>query len=268
MLLRRNDQRGKAVIKMRKMLLAALAALLAVCLLPGMALALKTVDITSVQDHGDGTVTMKWDNPNDGPVTVGYMVMADESAGNRIQIETDVYGRSYTFTTLAPGREYVLLVMPGMETDYMDVYDLVVSVPPAFDDFRISVTDTNLTYFVMRGDSYSYNYAHELSNRKILEMLDEKEFWVRMNISLSARSQTVTLPVLVVVTSPTDYVVAQYSEMEIKKDWTSFWRTMVYMNDAFADMVEQTGEIPAGKYTVEVYLDGQFLDRTSFTMTP
>lgn len=268
MIVNPKDKRGKAVTEMRKTWLAALAALLAVCLLPGMALALEAVEITSIQDHGDGTVTMTWDNPNHGPVTVGYLVVADEAAGNRIQVETDVYDDSYTFTTLAPGREYALLVMPEMETDYMDVGGVTVSVPPAFDDFRISVTDTNLTYFVMKGNDYSYNYAHDLSNRKILELLDEKDFWVRMNISLSARSQTITLPVLVVVTSPTDYVVAQYSEMELEKDWISFWRTMVYMNDAFADMAEQTGEIPAGKYTVEVYLDGRFLDRSSFTMTP
>lgn len=251
---------------MKKTWLAALAMALLVCLLPVMALALEKVEITSVTDNGDCTATMRWNNPNGGKVTVGAMAMTDDAAGNKLMIERNVTGSSFTFSTLAPEVDYLLLVCPDLELDYAGVEPFRMSEPGKFDDFHFSVKDTNLMYFVMKGNDYSYNYAHDLSNDRIEDLLDEKDFWVRMNISVSARSKDTTLSTLVVVTSPTGYVATSASDMTIEKDWISFWRTMIYMNDAFEEMIEATGEIPTGKYQVKLYVDGRLANTSSFTI--
>ena len=54
--------------------------------------------------------------------------------------------------------------------------------------------------------------------------------------------------------------------MQFKEGWQSFWITMLYMNDAFENMHEAYGRIPAGKYKVKLYVDGGLVGQTSFTI--
>lgn len=92
----------------------------------------------------------------------------------------------------------------------------------------------------------------------------EKQFWIRLSLSLNARSSTISLPALTVVTAPNGYVATQYSDLQFKEGWKSFWITMLYMNDAFENMAEACGRIPAGKYEVKLYVDGGFVSQSSF----
>lgn len=254
-------------MNMRKTWILALTLALLLCLCPIVSLATEAIEITSVRSNSDGTVTIAWNNPNGGPVTVGSRVMNDSDTGNKILVEQNVTGSTYTFTDLAPGMEYALLVFPDLDLQYAGVELVTVPELPDYDGFRISVKDTNLTYFVMKGNNdYSYNYAHDLSNDRIYELLQEKQFWVRMNFNVSPRGQSVTLPTLVVVTAPNGYVLTDYSDMEVKKNWQSYWRTMIYMNGAFEDLYEACGEIPAGKYTVRLYVNHGFVSESSFTI--
>ena len=251
---------------MRKTWILALSLALLLCLCPIVSLATESIEITSVRSNSDGTVTIAWNNPNGGSVTVGSRVMNDSDTGNKILIEQNVAGSTYTFTNLAPGMEYMVLVFPDLDLQYAGIELVTVPELPDYDGFRISVKDTNLTYFVMKGNDYSYNYAHDLSNDRIYELLQEKQFWVRMNFNVSPRGHSVTLPTLVVVTAPNGYVLTDYSDMEVKKNWQSYWRTMIYMNGAFEDLYEACGEIPAGKYTVKLYVDHGFVSESSFTI--
>ena len=251
---------------MKKAWVLLMAAVLLCCLLPVAALGMEQVEITSVDVHRDGSVTVKWNNPNSGTVTVGCLPMLDTETGNKFLIEKNVTGSSYTFNILAPGVEYLLAVIPGTDTNYAGLELVTVPEPGPFDEFRLSITDTYLTYFVPKGNTYSYNYANELTNERIYELLDEKQFWVRLSLSLSARSSTISCPALTVVTAPNGYVATQYSDLQFKEGWQSFWITMLYMNDAFENMHEACGRIPAGKYKVKLYVDGGLVGQTSFTI--
>lgn len=231
------------------------------------ALAMEPIEITSTVDHGDGTVTVYWNNPNGGMVTVGSLVNGSEEAGNRIVIETDIWGDSYTYRNLAPGMEHILLVMPEMELNYAGLDLITVKEPPEFDDFNLRITDCYLMYAVFKEDgNYSYNYAKDLSRQKMYDMLWDKAFLVRLDFRVPASGSNRNLPILTVVTSPTGYVVTDYRELEIAANYIGFWQTTAYMNEALLNMHDQHGEIPAGRYDVKVYVDGAYAGETSFTI--
>lgn len=260
-------RKGRNCTMRRRTSIALLTLLVLLCALPALALGLEPIQITSVVKNRDGSVTMQWDNPNDGNVTLAYLPLVQQETGNGLVIENIVQGSSYTFRHLAPGYSYILAAIPGVEVDYAGLTDVSIPEPSRFDSFRFSVTDTNLTYFVPKGNTYSYNYANDFSNDKIYELMEEKEFWVRLNISLTARSSSITLPALTVVIAPNGYVVAQCIDLELKERWESFWCTMLYLNNAFEELHDYCGEIPAGKYRVRLYLDGKFVDETSFRIS-
>ena len=248
---------------MRKIISILLA--FALCLGTTVALAAQPITITSTNINSDGSVTIRWNNPNGGKVTVGSLVMDDGQAGNRINVEFDVAGSAYTYYDLAPGREYALLVFPDVDLDNAGVeYVNLPAITRRFDEIHFEVQDANLAYFTLKNGSYSYNYAKNLTNREILNMLDEKEFWVKVDFNHVAFSYDQYFQSLTVVTSPTGYVATAAQTIEIPAYTTGFWQAMVYMNDALLNMHEANGQIPTGKYTVEVYLDGTFAGDSYF----
>lgn len=247
-----------------KLLAAALAVMLFAA--PVCALAAQPITITSVTDNGDATTTITWDNPNSGTVTVGSIVYDSGEAGNQIIADFEITGNTYTFRNLAPQVDYLLLVCPGTDLENAGV---VPYTPPAvgdFDDFYFTLQEAKLAYFVPKGDSYSYNYADSLSNSEIYDLLDEKQFWVKVDFDHVTYTNDFTFSTLTVVTSPTGYVVTVADDLEIPKYTTGFWQTMVYMNDALAIMHEANGEIPTGEYNVQFYMDGRFAGEDSFTI--
>ena len=246
-------------------ILLTLVLTVALCVAPAGALAAQPITITSVTQNDDATVTITWNNPNGGTVTVGSLIMDDGTAGNRINAEFDVVGSTYTYRNLAPGQNYVLLVFPGVDLENAGME--MISVPEItqkFEDIYFVVKDANLAYFDVHGDSYSYNYASGLNNREIYDMLEDKQFWVKIDFDHVAFSYAQNFQSLTVVTSPTGYVATSALDIEIAEYTTGFWQTMVYMNQALADMHDANGEIPTGKYTVEVYLDGNFVGESYF----
>ena len=248
-------------------ILMVLVLTLTLCAAPLGALAAQPISITSVNVNDDASVSITWDNPNGGKVTVGSLILDDGTAGHRINAEFDVSGSSYTYRNLAPGQNYYLLVFPG--TDLENAGLDIVSVPEItrkFDEFYFVLQDANLAYFDLKGDSYSYNYAKDLTNREIYDMLDAKQFLIKMDFDHITFSYDQSFHGLTVVTSPTGYVTTSALEVEISKNTTAFWQAMAYMNQSFADMYDANGEIPKGKYTVEFYMDGCFVGESYFNI--
>ena len=108
-------------------ILLALLLTLTLCITPLSALAAQPITITSVTVNSDASVTITWNNPNGGKVTVGSLIVDDGTIGHRINAEFDVSGSMYTYRNLAPGKEYYLLVFPG--TDLENAGLEIVNVP-------------------------------------------------------------------------------------------------------------------------------------------
>lgn len=251
----------------RKWLATMLLAALLCCALATCALAYQPVEITSTTDHGNGKVTIKWNNPNGGAVTVGSLVLGSEYAGNKINIEQDVYGSSYTFEALAPGMEYYLMAMPELDLDNAGITMVTVKEPGSFDNFRLTLKESYLMYAKFRSDgNYTYNYAKDLSTKKIYSMLEEQAFLVRLDFRHPVFSSSRTLPILTVVTAPTGYVMTDYNEVKIPSNCDGFWQTTMFMNNHLATMYDNYGEIPTGRYDVKVYVDGEYLGATHFSL--
>lgn len=250
----------------RKWTIAMLLAALLCCAMVSCALAAQPVEITSTVDHGDGKVTIHWNNPNGGNVTVASM-LSEAHGGNMISLETNVSGSSYTFEELAPGYEHILLAMPGFDTANAGVSVVTVKTPPEFDNFRLTLKESYLMYAVFREDGdYTYNYAKDLSPKKIQEMLEDKSFLVRLDFRHPTFSSSRTLPILTVVTSPTGYVATDYRDFRIPADCIGFWQTTLHMNGPLQAMYEENGSIPTGRYKVQVYVDGETVGETTFTL--
>ena len=82
-------------------ILMVLVLTLTLCAAPLGALAAQPISITSVNVNDDASVSITWDNPNGGKVTVGSLILDDGTAGHRINAEFDVSGSSYTYRNLA-----------------------------------------------------------------------------------------------------------------------------------------------------------------------
>lgn len=250
-----------------KWILSMMLAALMCCAMISCAMAVEPLEITSTVDHGNGKVTIEWNNPNGGNVTVGSLVNGSQEAGNRINIKQDISGNSYTFEDLAPGLDYILLVMPELDINNAGLDVVTVKIPPEFDAFGLSLKESYLMYAQFKeGGGYSYNYAADLSTSKMLDLLDERAFLVRLDFRHPVFRNSRTLPILTVVTSPTGYVMTHYGELKIPKDHAGFWQTTMLMNDHLMTMYEDHGSIPTGKYRVQVYVDGASLGETSFTI--
>lgn len=251
----------------RKWLATAILSVLLCCMLATCALAAQPIEITSTTDHGNGKVTIQWYNPNSGAVTVGSLVLGSESAGNKINIEQDVYGNSYTYEDLAPGMDYYLLVMPELDLNNAGMTMVTVKEPGEFDDFRLTLKESYLMYAKFRSDgNYTYNYAKELSTQKIYSKLQEEAFLVRLDFRHPSFSSSRTMPILTVVTAPTGYVMTDYSELTVPSNCSGFWQTTLFMNNHLLTMHDNYGDIPTGRYDVKVYVDGRYLGETYFTL--
>lgn len=243
--------------------------LLVLLLLPVASLAADTVTITSVEDFGNCAVTVNFDNPLGGKTTL--LALHEDYAVNKGGFsfgEASQYESSYTFYDLAPGETYMLYALNEDDSDSAGFYLHTVTEPMKYSSNDVRLYDVNLCYFrpdSVQGD-YGYNYATKLSAGKIESMLHEEMFLIKADFRHNVFSSDFDQRILTVVRTPSGMVLTNATDTTISKDCVGFWLTVMYMNDAFNEMIESTGSIPSGRYDVEVYLEGKLLGTDSFTI--
>lgn len=247
-----------------------LAMLLVLMLMvPACACGASYVEIDSLQDYGDCEVTVYFNNPFGGKTTfIAFHENYETEGSSPVIGQARKNDTSYTFYDLAPGETYTIYVMNETDTSTADSFDYTVSRASQYDSNNLRLYDVNLCHFrpdSVQGD-YGYNYANDLSASKILSMLNDQNFMIKVDFRHSVYNQDFDRRALCVVKSPSGHVATAATTITIYKNCDGFWQTMMYMNDAFAEMYEANGYIPGGRYEVEIYVDGMLLGTDSFNI--
>ena len=237
-------------------------------LMPVCSMAASSVELISVEEVGNGMVTVRFDNSLGSTTTILWGQEDYVETGSKLYADQVKNESSYTIMNMAPGKTYLVGAMHDFDTNTADLTLFTVSVPGKFDEYGLRLYDVNLAYFrpdSVQGD-YRYNYATDLSASKIESMLNDNRFVIKVDFRHNVYSDDIENFALTVVESPTGHLSSEACFITISEDCNGFWQVMADMNTSFEEMIEAGGSIPTGKYQVKVYVNGELLGEDSFTI--
>ena len=216
--------------------------------------------------NGDGGVTFAW------PLREGVQswrisfAMTDDPSGIEEYwgYETDV--PSKTLWDLVPGHTYRVLVTPS---DGGEEYSVTLTLPPAQDytDYAVAMTDAGVHSWNAGEDFFSSNHASidGLTAEQVTQEVasGDTDFCI-YSYYQSEESVGWYSTLLCVLRLPDGKTYSDYLENAEFGEGPS--RCAVVINYVMQSIVESYGSIPAGEYSLDFYLDGQYLSSASFAL--
>ena len=215
---------------------------------------------------GDGGVTFAW------PLREGVQswrisfAMTDDPSGIEEYwgYETDV--PSKTLWDLVPGHTYRVLVTPS---DGGEEYSVTLTLPPAQDytDYAVAMTDAGVHFWNAGEDFFSSNHASidGLTAEQVTQEVasGDTDFCI-YSYYQSEESVGWYSTLLCVLRLPDGKTYSDYLENAEFGEGPS--RCAVAITYVMQSIVESYGSIPAGEYSLDFYLDGQYLSSASFAL--
>lgn len=232
------------------------------------------VENTRVSKNNDGSVTIHWDTPAGTPTGgwhlsycpvgsfhVPYVVRSDSEA---------MQGNSVTLTDLIPNTEYEVTLHLTAEDSAAQLYGLirgtfVTAEAAAFDGYDLTPAapylDSNDNASLwLAPDTEEWTWKDLSSMKKTFT--PEEEIVVCLEAeSLIASEDTVKL--LYVIRNEDGQVVNDTSE---EMSWDALWFDRRHVNVIPRPIREGETSATAGKYVLEIYINGQLLLEKSFTI--
>ena len=216
--------------------------------------------------NGDGGVTFAW------PLREGVQswrisfAMTDDPSGIEEYwgYETDV--PSKTLWDLVPGHTYRVLVTPS---DGGEEYSVTLTLPPAQDytDYAVTMTDAGVHFWNAGEDFFSSNHASidGLTAEQVTQEVasGDTDFCI-YSYYQSEESVGWYSTLLCVLRLPDGKTYSDYLENAEFGEGPS--RCAVVITYVMQSIVESYGSIPAGEYSLDFYLDGQYLSSASFAL--
>ncbi len=216
--------------------------------------------------NGDGGVTFAW------PLREGVQswrisfAMTDDPSGIEEYwgYETDV--PSKTLWDLVPGHTYRVLVTPS---DGGEEYSVTLTLPPAQDytDYAVAMTDAGVHFWNAGEDFFSSNHASidGLTAEQVTQEVasGDTDFCI-YSYYQSEESVGWYSTLLCVLRLPDGKTYSDYLENAEFGEGPS--RCAVVITYVMQSIVESYGSIPAGEYSLDFYLDGQYLSSASFAL--
>ena len=216
--------------------------------------------------NGDGGVTFAW------PLREGVQswrisfAMTDDPSGIEEYwgYETDV--PSKTLWDLVPGHTYRVLVTPS---DGGEEYSVTLTLPPAQDytDYAVAMTDAGVHSWNAGEDFFSSNHASidGLTAEQVTQEVasGDTDFCI-YSYYQSEESVGWYSTLLCVLRLPDGKTYSDYLENAEFGEGPS--RCAVVITYVMQSIVESYGSIPAGEYSLDFYLDGQYLSSASFAL--
>ena len=250
----------------------AIALTLALVLLAFAAAASAEVTIGDLQ-YVNGRGTLTWTDPDgNGPYKLAYHYVDPSGCtqcyfwAGGTEAGSTAYGTSYTFTDLAPGRTYELFVEDAKGSEVMKT----VTTPMAYDftDDRLTTDSVRITLETRYANS-SGNYrklGKDFTASEINANSGTYYYGVRYLKEMPRLARPRTYFEQIVFTAPNGFsqtVVATDTTMKFVSARAQFWYN--FIGEAFfSNMIAKLGQVVPGTYTIDLYWDGMFVNRTTF----
>ncbi len=219
-----------------------------------------------ILDHG--RVTVSWtDTENRQPYTVAYRYVDDSAPQDLILGADDLTSNWFTIENLIPGKTYLVVVF---DADDQMIYESYVL--PEVEEF----TDGELTASsvegwvepICKGSSDEWADAAHLSELKASEIISSRgtyEYGFEYNIRHGVLPNPREYFTQCMIYAPNGYVISTIgSDVEYGADQSDGQK---FIRPSLFDRVyDRTGEIPAGTWTFELYWNGMFVNRSTFTL--
>ena len=218
-----------------------------------------------------GRVTLYWqDDASAAPYALTYQCVSDAPDAQSVYIETDIQTTACTLDYMAPGCDYAVTVTNALG----DAGTAIISLPQPlpFEDGKLSADDLRFALLACSrpaGSESSREIRHSvrLVSSEMIAAAGETEYGVRITLAYPQLAREREYDTIFVFQAPGGYICTYnlgtvnyptFHTPEIHYQWP-------FIGSEFFDrLLETTGVIPAGVYTVTCYLDGMLAASAEF----
>lgn len=233
----------------------------------------RTFEMSSIVSMNRGRVTVSWtDSANNSPYKVlcqyvgvsgitqpNYWAGGDESGST-------TYAKSFTIDQLAPGRAYRIEVRDCNNNSIYHTYNL--PTPATFEDGKLKASSIKVSISprqkLKSSDKQSASSISSLRASDIIANRSSKEYGFRYDIDYPQLAYSRNYFTQIVITAPNGYLeTEEYRSIDYDSGYSGrYWYMLGEWT--FKMLYDKNSVIPTGTWTVELYWDGMFVNRSTF----
>ena len=233
----------------------------------------RTFELNSTVTSDKGRVTVRWtDSANKAPYYVLCQYVGSSgvtqpnywAGGNKT--ESTTYSTSYTIDQLLPGKTYKIEVRDCDGNSITRTYTL--PSPATFADDQLKASSIKLTLSPRsKRDSTSDSTAtavNSLSASKIVADMGQTEYGFRYSLDYPTLSHSRTHFTQIAIIAPNGYTECEvWENIDYEMQYTG--KSWHMLGDwTFSMIYDKNRTVPSGTWTVELYWDGMFVNRSTF----
>ena len=227
----------------------------------------RTFQITSTS-YKDGYLTVKWeDSAGASPYTVSYRYLDSSSAQWNFVLDS-TYSKNYVLGDCSPGHTFLITVTD--KNNVKATKQVTTPDPLNFEDGKLAYTAIKVSIEPRaRGLDDDATAAKKISGFKASELISQmgkKYYGFRYTVSYPQLAKPRTYHTQITIEAPSGYFEildmgeTEYSRFDGKAQLWWYHIGTSY----FDNMYKLTNEVPTGKYTVQLYWDGMWVNTTTF----
>ena len=218
-----------------------------------------------------GKVTIYWqDDAYAEPYTVTYQYASETLDPQSVYIEEDIYGAACTLNFMAPGCDYKITVTNSQGDSGSAVISLPQPLP--FEDGKLTANRIKLGLLACirpAGSESARDIRHNirLESKEMNETMDETEYGMRVTLAYPELAREREYETMFVFQAPGGFTCVYnlgivpymtYKTPQIQIQWPFIGK------EFFEQLLDATGAVPPGVYTVTCYLDGMLAASADF----
>ena len=257
---------------MKKRCISILAVLAVLTLLPVAGLAADSITIDTNPVFENGYTTLNWtDSENAGPYTVAYMLDDGDKTPQRAYLanrtkEDSVTAKPYMKVKgLIPGHTYIIGVIDSQNREK----DAWITVPEAteFEDGKLKAKSVSVTVEprYARSQTSSVQGLDRFIASDMLAHIEEYYYGIRYEIRLPKLAYDRDYLVQIVMIAPNGFAETVFADSYVFGSGPRYQYKIKFLGDTFFyNLYQACSDIPAGVYTVQLYLNGMLANTREF----
>ena len=235
----------------------------------------RTFELNDNISMNKGRATVNWtDSANDAPYEVYYQCVGSEGVSHPSyyaggdQASSTTYSKSFTIDDLIPGKTYIVKIIDCNNQKRTKTY--TIPYAGTFVDGDLYASSINIsTEPRCKNYGSSNSSASSISQLRastIMSNINSKEYGIRFDIDYPELSKSKTYFTQIAIIAPNGYTECVVSRSIDYKSSNSGTFFSMIGEWAFENIYEYNSTIPSGTWVVELYWDGMFVKRTTFTV--
>lgn len=235
----------------------------------------RTFELSTNISMNKGRATVSWtDSANNSPYEVAFECVGSGSvthpsywAGGD-QVSSTTYSKSFTIDHLIPGKTYIIKITDCNNQRITKTY----TVPSAntFVDGKLTASSISISleprYKTFGASDSSASSISQLRASTIMSNINSKEYGFRFDINYPQLAYSRTYYTQIAIIAPNGYTECEvHKSVDYERAYSGQYYDMIG-EWTFAKIYEFNSTIPSGTWTVELYWDGMFVKRSTFTV--